>query len=111
MQFSGPAVLAHRVSVDAVVDARRLAAHVAGLYSARITCCAAAADGAAGFADCGYAEFAAAHADLQPLLVVAAQADAGAVDAVRQRPLFAAVMAVDAPHTRVFGGEQIEKFP
>ncbi|MBP2527256.1 hypothetical protein [Rhodococcus sp. PvP104] len=111
MQFSGSAALAHRVSVDAVVDGRRFAAHVAGPAPVRIAYCAAAADGAAGCAHCGYAEFAAAGADLQPRLVVAASADAGAIVAVRQRPLFAAVMTVDAPHTRVLGGEQIEKFP
>nr|WP_300403017.1 hypothetical protein [uncultured Rhodococcus sp.] len=111
MQFSGTAVLAHRVSADAVVDARSLAAQVTGVYSARIACCAAAADGAAGFADCGYAEFAAVHADRQPRLVVAASADASSVVAVRQRPYFAAVMAVDAPYPRVLGGKQIEKFP
>ncbi|MCC8930452.1 MULTISPECIES: hypothetical protein [Rhodococcus] len=111
MQFSGTAVLAHRVSVDAVVDARSLAAYVAGVYSVRIACCAAAADGAAGFADCGYAEFAAPYAGRQPRLVVAASADAGAVVAVRQRPHFSAAMTVDSPHTRVLGGEQIEKCP
>ncbi|MBY6389273.1 MULTISPECIES: hypothetical protein [Rhodococcus erythropolis group] len=111
VQFSGSAVLAHRVSVDAVVDGRRFAASVAGLAPVLIAYCAAAADGAAGFTDCGYAEFAAAHADRQARLVVAASADGGAVAAVRQRPHFAAVMAVHAPHTRVLGGEQVEKFP
>lgn len=107
VQFSGTAVLAHGVSVDAVVDARGLAAYVAGVYSVRIACCAAAADGAAGFADCGYAEFAAAHADLQTLLVIAARADSGSVVAVRQRPLFAAVMAVDSPQSGDQGVEAI----
>ncbi|WP_414210227.1 hypothetical protein [Rhodococcus erythropolis] len=111
VQFSGSAVLAQRVSADAVGDARRLATLVAGLDSVRIACGAAAADGPGVCAECGCAEFAAAHAELQSRLVVAASADADPVPPVGQFPLAAATAATHSPHARMFGGEQVEKFP
>ncbi|QSE41327.1 hypothetical protein JXX30_00355 [Rhodococcus erythropolis] len=112
VQFSGSAVLAHRVSVDAVVDACRFAALVAGLDAVRIACRAPAADGADGCAECGDAQFAAAHADLLPFLVVAAGADTDLVLPVGQFPIVvAATTATHSPYSGMFGGEQIEKFP
>lgn len=87
VQFSRSAVLAQRVSVDAVVDGRSLAAQVAGVPSVRIASCAAAADGPVVRAACGDTQFAAAHADLLPFLVVAAGADTDFILPVGQFPV------------------------